>query len=125
MTTKNQTRAEWIARAEIEVGTGFIIYQTSDGRLRSRYHRDIAYAKCVVLGAASLTFKWIPNSVASFESIKNTKCIPVECEGKECAQPGCACLNRRCGNAEDQDRGELKVHPGLTGGRKSERELVR
>ena len=125
MTVKNQTRDEWIKLAAVEVGTGFIIRKDQDDRLWSVYYRDITYTECLAQGAASFAFKWIPNSVESFESIKNTTCEPVRCEGKECAQAGCACVNRRCSNApEEPDKGDPRVHPGLTGGHKREPELV-
>jgi hypothetical protein len=92
----NQTLAEYIpANRNSERGTGvFLKIGVSNSTIIS-FKDDITYAECVSEGTTRdyEAFKWIPQRVASYSLVLNSRCTTpgARCTGGICVGHGCMC----------------------------------
>jgi hypothetical protein len=78
-------------------GTGIFIVpdRTRPNGIRKDLVKDVTYDQCVQRGALAREFKWVPDSVKSFDDIQRTTCGQ-PCRNQRCVEPGCVCVNGVC-----------------------------
>lgn len=108
---KNQTNPEWLTAENLSSkGTGIFLMPTKmptkmlsrpGYKTRPRYRNfskrfieNLTYESVVAYGSRSLVFKWVPNSVASYQELTNQPCGQ-PCI-KTCATLGCVCKQGKC-----------------------------
>ena len=112
----NQTEALWLTGViPSDKGTGIFVFPTSsvgdfgntdlqttipsEGNvpLTKGYVENINYPDCVQRGTKDwvLAFRWVPNSLETFDNLKMATCGTVMCV-KRCARYGCVCIGSHC-----------------------------
>jgi hypothetical protein len=83
---RDQTSPEWrIGRPENERGTGVFLVVDVEGQKKKTVDRGLTYDECKARNV--LAFKWIPESVATYDEIVRAECKSRREE--DCTNPGC------------------------------------
>lgn len=91
----NQTNPEWLIELTSEsLGTGMFlipdVFSEEFGAMTASAVRRITYSNCIQRGMFTVAFKWVPERVATYESLRKSP----ECHGPcvdTCKQPACIC----------------------------------
>ena len=98
----NQTKDAWISQYATSLGTGIFLIPDveSDDEFATRklFVQDLSYTDCVRRGARAMAFKWVPEPVAAYLSLKSSTCGGVPCVDR-CVADGCLC-NRATGKCQ-------------------------
>lgn len=98
----NQTMTEWLAGVTPDTpGTGIFLLpvlelpvpETPPGVspfVRRHLVRGVTYPWTVNVGRYVSAFKWVPESIASYDSLLKSNCTGVFCVDS-CLDPGCVC----------------------------------
>ncbi len=91
---QNQTNVDWLVDlGSDQLGTGlFLIPDVRVNVFGAAFKHlipDITYTDCIMRGAFVIAVKWVPHTIADFQTLQGTGC------GRRCVatcvEPGCIC----------------------------------
>ena len=90
--TNDQTQSEWREKSRPDDrGTGIALFIEENAKEpKKQWFRDVTYEELAAKARKALVFKWVPELVGTFESLKASSCSASKCT-KTCVQPGCIC----------------------------------